>query len=210
MKNRINKQSFLVFAAAAYCSCLLISNITAGKTFDAGLVTLPCAVVVFPLVYILNDVLTEVYGFKRARSIVLTGFALNLLAVTAYWVTLALPASEFFTGQAAFQMVLGSTPRLLIASLAAYLVGSLVNAKVMEEMKKRNEKSLMLRCVTSTLCGETLDALLFIGIAFTGTMPLSALLLMVAAQAAFKTLYEIVVYPITRKAIMAAKALPNQ
>ena len=206
----INKQSFLVTAAAAYCCCLLISNLTSGKTFDIWFATLPCAVVVFPLVYILNDVLTEVYGYKRAKAIVFTGFALNLLAVAAYSITIALPPSAFFFNQEAFEIVLGNTPRLLIASLAAYLVGSLVNAKVMEVMKARKENALMLRCVTSTLFGETIDAALFIGIAFFGTMPLSALLLMVATQAAFKTVYEIVVYPITRKVITTVKALPEQ
>lgn len=209
MKKAINKQSFLVMAAAAYCCCLLISNLTAGKTFDAGFASLPCAVVVFPLVYILNDVLTEVYGFKQARNIVLTGFALNLLAVAAYSVTLALPSSAFFGNQEAFEIVLGNTPRLLTASLAAYLIGSLVNAKVMEAMKERNEKALMLRCVASTLFGETIDAALFIGIAFVGSMPVSALALMVVSQAAFKTAYEVVVYPVTRKIIATVKGLQN-
>lgn len=205
----ISKQNLLIVAAAAYCSCLIISNVIAGKTFDAGFASLPCAVIVFPIVYILNDVLTEVYGFKQARNIVLTGFALNLLAVIAYSVTIALPSSEFFFGQEAFATVLGSTPRLLIASLLAYLVGSLMNAKIMEVMKKRNEKALMLRCVASTLVGETIDATLFIGIAFLGTMPIQALVLMIAAQAAFKTVYEIIVYPITRKVISTVKGLPN-
>lgn len=206
---RLTKQNFLVIAAAAYCCCLLISNVIAGKTFGLGAVTLPCAVIVFPLVYIFNDVLTEVFGFKTARAVVLSGFALNLLAVTAYAVTIALPPSAFFAGQDAFATVLGSTPRLLAASMAAYLVGSLVNAKIMEAMKARAEKRLMLRCVASTLIGETMDACLFIGIAFFGTMPVSALLGMVAAQAAFKTAYEVVVYPITRKVIHAVRSLPE-
>lgn len=206
---KLNKKTLLIIAAATYCCCLLISNVTAGKTFGVGMFTLPCAVLLFPVVYILNDMLTEVFGYKTARGVVLMGFALNLVAVGMYALTIVLPGSEFFAGQEAYETVLGSTPRLLAASMTAYLVGSLANAKIMEAMKKISEHRLMFRCVTSTLVGETLDACLFIGIAFAGTMPLNALLGMIVAQATFKTIYEVAVYPITRKVIMAARNLPE-
>lgn len=205
----MTKAKFLTIAASVYCGCLLISNIIAGKTFDASFAALPCAVILFPIVYILNDVLTEVYGFKTARTVVLTGFGINVLAVAAYAATLAMPSSAFFTAQDAFAAVLGSTPRLLAASLLSYLVGSLVNAKIMDAMRKRNERGLMLRCIASTAVGETLDATMFITIAFAGTMPIEALMAMVVAQAAFKTLYEVVAYPLTRVAIRKAKALAD-
>lgn len=205
----MTKQKLLTIAAALYCGCLLVSNVIAGKTFDAGFASLPCAVVVFPVVYILNDMLTEVFGFKVARTVILTGFAANLIAIAAYSATIALPGSEFFTGQEAFATVLGNTPRLLVASLLAYLVGSLVNAKIMQKMKEAADGMLMLRCVLSTLAGETLDAAIFITVGFAGTMPVEALLSMVVAQAAFKTLYEVVAFPATRAAIMSARRLPE-
>lgn len=204
---KLNKQTLLLIAAATYCCCLLISNVTAGKTFGVGMFSLPCAVLLFPVVYILNDMLTEVFGYKTARGVVLMGFALNLLAVGTYALTIILPGSEFFAGQEAYETVLGNTPRLLVASMSAYLVGSLANAKIMEAMKGLSEERLMLRCVSSTLVGETLDACLFIGIAFAGVMPVNALLGMVVAQATFKTLYEVAVYPITRRVIFAAKSV---
>jgi len=205
----MNKRKLLVIASSLYCGCLLVSNIIAGKTFDAGVTSLPCAVIIFPMVYILNDLLTEIYGFRKARMIVFTGFAVNLVAVAAYELTIILPCSAFFSSQDAYATVLGSTPRVLLASLSAYVFGSLLNAKVMEKMKERWETALMARCIGSTLLGESVDALLFITIAFACTMPVPALLGMIASQAAFKTLYELVVYPITRTVIKWARELPE-
>ena len=195
-------------AVALYCSCLIVSNVIAGKTFAFIDWQLPCAVVIFPLVYIINDMLTEIYGFKTARKVVLLGFGINLLAVGAYSVTIILPASQFFSEQAGFEAVLGSTPRMLLASFTAYIVGSLINAKVMDVLHQKFPKLLMFRCIVSTLLGESADAALFISIAFIGTMPPEALLTMIALQAGFKTLYEIIIYPITKVVITKVKALP--
>ncbi len=208
MKSK-TKQEILVVAVALYCSCLLISNVIAGKTFAFIEWQLPCAVVIFPLVYIINDMLTEIYGFKIARNVVILGFGINLLAVGAYSITIMLPASQFFDEQAGFEAVLGSTPRMLIASLSAYIVGSLINAKVMDALHQKFPKLLMFRCIGSTLLGESADAALFISIAFIGTMPLEALLSMILLQAGFKTLYEIIIYPITKAVITKVKTLPE-
>ena len=133
---------------------------------------------------------------------------MNLVAVICYNVTIWLPAPVFFENSEAFSIVLGSTARLLIASFIAYLVGSLVNAKLMTYLKKWDEEKLFFRCIVSTLFGEGLDALLFITIGFFGTMPIAALLVMIVAQALFKTVYEIIVYPLTRYVIGRVKALP--
>lgn len=201
------KQELLPIIAAVYCGCLIVSNVIAGKTFALGGWQLPCAVVVFPLVYIANDVLTEVYGFRTARRVILTGFGVNVVAVVAYAAAVALPPSMFFNGQAAFEAVFASTPRMLAASFLAYLVGSLSNAKVMEAMKAKLPSQLMARCIGSTVVGETLDAALFITVAFAGAMPVSAILTMAALQAAFKTAYEVVMYPATRACIRVVKQL---
>lgn len=190
--------------------CLLISNILGAKTFTLGSVTLPTAVIIFPVVYIVNDLLAEVYGFKTAAKAVLLGFVMNLLAVVCYTAAIALPAPAYAAdGAQAFATTLGSTPRVLVASFLAYLVGSMLNAFVMVRLKERLQDQLMFRCISSTLVGEGVDAMIFISIAFYGLMPTSELLVMIAAQALFKTAYECVVYPATRTAIGRAKALPE-
>lgn len=124
------------------------------------------------LVYIVNDVLAEIYGFKKARNTILLGFVINIIAVIAYKIALLLPAPNYINTEA-FDIVLGSTFRVLIASFTAYLIGSLVNAYVMVKLKKWSEKHLMFRCVMSTLIGETLDAIIFITVAFAFVMPFS-------------------------------------
>lgn len=198
MKN-LTKAKLYQILTGVFVACLLISNVLAAKTFVIGDIVLPTAVIIFPIVYIVNDVLAEIYGFKKARDIIVLGFVLNLLAVISYSIAIALPAPIFATeGAAAFALTLGSTWRVLIASFAAYLVGSFINAYVMVKMKERLNKYLMLRCMLSTLIGEGLDALIFISIAFFGTMPLSSLLIMIVAQATFKTVFEVVFYPLTK------------
>ena len=182
-----------------FVACLLISNILAAKTFIIGSIVLPTAVVIFPLVYIVNDVLAEIYGFQKAKNVILLGFVMNAIAVGAYSIAILLPAPEYAAeGAAAFATVLGSTWRLLLASFAAYLVGSLVNAGVMVKLKQKYKNLLMMRCILSTLIGEGIDAIIFITIAFAGTMPVGDLIIMILAQAMFKTVFEIVFYPFTR------------
>lgn len=204
----MKKTKFLQMLTGLFVGCLLISNILAAKTFTLGSVVLPSAVIIFPVVYIVNDVLAEIYGYAEAKKVIWLGFAVNAIAVLAYAIAIALPAPEYATETAAaFAATLGSTGRMLVASFAAYIVGSLINAKVMVLMKGRNENRLMLRCVTSTAIGEGIDALLFISIAFFGTMPLGTLGIMIISQAAFKTIYEIISYPVTRAVINKVKTL---
>lgn len=206
---KLNKAQLYSILTGVFVACLLISNVMSAKTFTLGSVVLPTAVIIFPVVYIVNDVMAEIYGFRKARNIIVLGFAMNAFAVAAYAAAIALPAPEYATeGAAAFAAVLGSTWRILLASFAAYLVGSLVNAKIMVKMKERLRKHLMLRCVLSTLVGEGIDAVIFISIAFAGTMPVETLLVMIAAQAAFKTLFEVVFYPLTRAVIKGVEKLP--
>lgn len=204
------KTDFFQILVGMFIGCLLISNILAAKTFTLGSVVLPSAVIIFPLVYIVNDVLAEVYGYKKTRSVIWLGFAVNALAVLVYNIAMLLPAPAYAVETAAaFEVVLGSTVRMLAASFAAYLVGSLVNAKVMAKMKARSEKGLMLRCILSTLIGEGLDAIIFITIAFWGVMPLQELAMMVLAQATFKTVFEFFAFPATKIIIDKVKALKD-
>lgn len=210
MKKTLTRQTLYQMLTGVFVACLLVSNVLAAKTFTLGSFILPSAVIIFPVVYIVNDVLAEIYGYEKAKRIIYLGFVLNVLAVVAYSIAIALPAPVFATETAdAFAVVLGSTWRMLIASFAAYLVGSLLNAKVMEKMKQKLEKYLMLRCIASTAVGEGIDALIFITIAFYGTMDGMSLLTMIIAQATFKTVFEVVFYPITRTVIRKVEAMPK-
>lgn len=209
MFENLTKTELYATLTGVFTACLIVSNIIAGKTFDFFSFTLPCAVIIFPIIYIVNDVLAEVYGYHKARRVILLGFFMNLVAVICYNVTIWLPAPVFFENSEAFSVVLSSTFRLLVASFVAYLAGSLVNAKLMVYLKQWDEDKLFFRCIISTLFGEGLDAIVFIFIGFFGTMPFEALLLMIVVQALFKTCYEIIVYPLTRYVIRSVKALPN-
>ena len=152
----MTKTELYAILTGIFTASLIVSNIIAGKTFDFFSFTLPCGVVIFPVIYIVNDVLAEIYGYEKARKVILLGFFMNLVAVICYQITILLPAPAFFENSEAFSIVLGSTFRLLVASFAAYLAGSLVNAKVMVYLKKWDENKLFFRCIVSTLFGEGL------------------------------------------------------
>ena len=213
MNNKRKVSTLYMVLVTVYVACLLISNVTAVKTFSLGPFSLPAAVLLFPVVYIVNDLLAEVYGFKKARKAIYLGFALNLFMVLYFTLAIALPAGPFFGAQEAFATILGSTPRMLIASLVAYLVGSTLNAKIMVSMRDAvNGKggcALFVRCIVSTLFGELCDSLIFITIAFVGAMPYSQILVMVITQAMFKTLYEMVVFPVTNIVIKKVRKIEN-
>ena len=205
---KVTKIQLYQMLTGIFVACLLISNVLASKTFVMGDIILPTAVLIFPLVYIVNDVMAEIFGFTKAKNVILLGFAMNVLAVILYSIAIALPAPMFATETAnAFAITLGSTWRILLGSFIAYLIGSFVNAYVMVWLKTKAEKYLMLRCILSTLIGEGLDAAIFISIAFIGTMPFNDVLVMIIAQATFKTVFELIVYPITRMMINKAKML---
>ena len=203
---------YLVFTVL-FTSCILISNIIGSKTFQFGPWTLPCAVIVFPVSYIMSDVITEVYGFKAARRTMWLGFSMNLLMVIMFYIPIMLPAPSYFTNQEAFATVLGNTPRLLFAGLVSYVLGSWVNAMVMSKLKVMNKsnggKHFGTRAVLSTLFGEFTDSMMFIPIAFTGTMPVKDLAVMIVLQPAVKTVYELIVLPFTYKLVSWVKKKEN-
>lgn len=189
-----------------FTTCLLVSNVVASKQFAIGPWSLTAGVLVFPISYILSDVVAEVYGFMAARRIIWYAFAMNLLMVIVFAIALILPAPIWFGDQAAFQTVLGSTPRLLAASMAAYLIGSWVNAAVLSKMKVAQEgKGFAWRAVVSTLLGEFVDSMIFIPAAFLGVIPVAALPSMILLQVAAKTLYEIIALPLTSRIVTWVK-----
>lgn len=203
MSYKIDKKTNIyMILVPLYCVALVISNIISNRTFEVGNFMLPSAVIVFPVVYIINDVLTECYGFKMASKAIWTAFGLNLMAVMFFNIAINLPTTMDYSS---YSIVLGNTFKPLIASVLAYLAGSFVNAKIMDEFRKH--KSLMLRCVLSTFLGETIDAAIFISIMFIGVMDFKIVCTMIITQAIAKTLYEIIVYPITKKVINTIKSI---
>lgn len=197
----MKKFSFtLLVLTALFCTSILVSNVIAGKLWYIGLVklVLTAGVITFPVVYIIGDVVPEVYGYPTARKIIFLGFAMNLYAVIFFWLTVKMAYPPFFEGQSAFETVLGFTPRLLIASFTAYLIGTNVNAWVLVQVKKLTKaKYLWVRTISSTIVGESIDSIIFITIAFYGIIPTAALPSMIFAQAAFKIIYEILATPFT-------------
>jgi queuosine precursor transporter len=184
--------------ACLFVTCLLISNIIAGKLVQIRGMVLPAAVILFPLTYVFGDILTEVYGFRRARLVIWIGFIANLLMAAVFTVTIALPHPTFWTEQGAFRTVLGFTPRLVAASLVAYWAGEFSNSIVLSKVKILTRgRWLWFRTIGSTLVGEGLDTLLFITIAFAGMLPAVVLFEMMLAQYVWKVSYEIAVTPLT-------------
>lgn len=183
---------------ALFLTSLLVSNIIAGKLIQVAGVVLPAAVILFPVTYILGDVFTEVYGFRRTRLVIWLGFAANLLMSALFLITIALPYPPLFQSQAAFATVLGMTPRIVAASLAGYWAGEFGNSIVLSLMKKTTGgRHLWMRTIGSTIVGEGLDTVLFIAIAFWNTMPTADLFRMMLAQYLFKVLYEALFTPVT-------------
>src|SRR5436309_12494583 len=183
--------------ACLFVTCLIVSNIVAVKLAVIFGLILPAAVVIFPVSYILGDVLTEVYGYARARQVIWLGFGCNLIAVVVIQVALALPPAPFWApNQAAYETILGFTPRLLVASFIAYLVGEFANSAVLARMKVVTRgRYLWTRTIGSTLVGEGLDSAVFITIAFFGIMPHGELLPTIVTQWLFKPAYETLATP---------------
>jgi queuosine precursor transporter len=185
-------------AVALFVASLLTANIISVKLIMIGSLILPAGVIIFPVSYILGDILTEVYGYRYARRAIWLGFAGNLMAVLAIWLTGLLPAPIFWQGQEAFDTILGFIPRLLIASFVAYLIGEFANSTVLAKMKIWTQgRHLWARTIGSTVVGQGLDSLIFITIAFGGPMTAPELVTAVLSQWLFKSLYEVVATPLT-------------
>lgn len=185
-------------AVALFVAALLTANIIAVKLISIGPLILPAGVVIFPISYILGDVLTEVYGYRYARRAIWLGFLGNLVAVVAISIAQVLPAPVFWQGQEAYNTILGFTPRLLIASFAAYLVGEFANSTVLAKMKIwTNGRHLWARTIGSTIVGQGLDSLVFILIAFGSIMTSPELTTAILSQWLFKSVYEALATPLT-------------
>jgi queuosine precursor transporter len=198
---------WLATITAVFVTSLIISNIIAVKLISFGPLVLTAAVVIFPVSYIFGDVLTEVYGYARARQVIWIGFACNVLAVFVIYVSILLPASPIWlagslesaqASQQAYNAVLGFAPRLLVASFVAYLFGEFVNSYVMAKMKIASRgRHLWMRTIGSTLVGQFVDSGIFIVVAFLGVVPAGTLIPLIVSQWLVKSAYEALATPLT-------------
>lgn len=198
MKKTISKTQLILTVISV--TALLVSNILSAKQFLLPFgITMTGAVIVFPITYILSDLFSEVYGYKWSRLTCYLGFAMNIFMVIAFEIAIATPAPDYWMNQEAFETVLGSTPRILAASLTAFVVGDLVNDKVFKRMKAKRKgmDGFAGRAIVSSFCGEVVDSAIFIPLAFIGTMPMQTLLIMGITQVSIKVAYEILIVPVT-------------
>jgi uncharacterized integral membrane protein (TIGR00697 family) len=187
-----------VFVVAIFVTCLVTANIISVKLINVFGLVLPAGILIFPVSYISGDILTEVYGYAQARKVIWLGFFCNFIVVIAVWLGRIIPPASFWDAQLAYERILGFTPRLLAASFLAYLIGEFFNAFVMAKMKViTNGRWLWMRTICSTLVGQGLDSMVFITLAFAGTIPSKALVLAVITQWLIKSAYEAAATPLT-------------
>mgnify|MGYP004662764307 CR=1 FL=1 len=190
--------------------CLVASNLLETKVIQLGSITATAGLIVFPISYIINDCIAEVWGFKKVRLIIWSGFLMNFLVIGFARLAIALPAAPFWKGEESFNFVFGLAPRIALASLLAFLVGSFLNAYIMSKMKIATKgKYFSLRAIISTIFGESADSLIFFPIAFGGLIPITDLLILVGTQACLKSLYEVIVLPVTIYVVQYIKRIDH-
>jgi hypothetical protein len=192
----MNVSHRFVIITAIFITCLITANIIAVKPISFG--GLPAAIVIFPLSYIFGDILTEVYGYRLARRVIWLGFFCNLITVIAIWLGQILPPAPVWGEQQAYESILGYTPRILVASFLAYVVGEFSNSFILAKMKiKTRGRWLWTRTIASTIVGEGLDAAIFITIVYIGRFDLSFIGMVILTHWLVKTGYETVATPFT-------------
>ena len=188
--------------------CLIAANLLETKVIQIGSLTVTAGLLVFPISYIINDCIAEVWGFKKARLIIWSGFAMNFFVVALGLIAVAIPAAPFWEGEEHFDFVFGMAPRIVAASLMAFLVGSFLNAYVMSKMKVASRgRHFSARAILSTLAGETADSLIFFPVAFGGIIAWRELLIMMCIQIILKSMYEVIILPVTIRVVKAIKKI---
>ncbi len=186
--------------------CLIAANLLETKVIQVGSLTVTAGLLVFPISYIINDCIAEVWGFKKARLIIWSGFAMNFFVVGLGLIAVAIPAAPFWEGEEHFDFVFGMAPRIVAARLMAFLVGSFLNAYVMSKMKIASQgRNFSARAILSTIVGETADSLIFFPIAFGGIIAWKELLIMMGLQIVLKSMYEVIILPVTIRVVKVIK-----
>ena len=208
----MNKQvsvTFMIFGML-FTVCLIVANIVGQKLITVGGIDVTAGLLIFPVTYIINDLIAEVWGYRKMRFIIWTGFLMNFLVVLIFRISIWAPASHNFMNQQAFELVLRSTERITVASFIAFLFGSFLNAYVMSKMKiLQHGRHFSIRAVASTIVGEGADSLVFFTIAFSGILNRHQLLFLILTQTALKTGYEIIALPLTNYIVKKVKKIEN-
>lgn len=196
---------FMLFSIL-FCVCLITANVLETKQISVGPFNITGGLIVFPISYIINDCVCEVWGYGKARMLIWTGFAMNFLFVTFGALCDLLPAAPYWDNEAGFHAIFGLAPRIAAASFVAFIIGSFVNAYVMSRMKiSSGGRNFSARAILSTVYGETADSLIFFPLALGGVVPLRELPILIISQVVLKTLYEILVLPVTIRVVRAIK-----
>lgn len=192
-----------------FCTCLITSNLLETKVLQLGPVSLTAGFLVFPVSYIINDCLSEVWGFRKTRMIIWLGFVMNFFVVLMGQIAVFLPAAPYWSAnEPHFNFIFGLAPRIAGASFAAFLAGSFLNAYIMSRMKVATQgRHFSLRAIVSTIAGEGADSLIFFPLAFGGMMSVPNLVELMLIQVFAKTLYEIIVLPITIRVVKYIKKM---
>ncbi len=194
-----------------FCVCLIAANLLETKQVTVGPLELTAGLIVFPVSYIINDCLVEVWGYRRARLVIWLGFLMNFLFVVFGLAADALPAAPYWTGEAGFHAVFGLAPRIAAASFLAFLVGSFLNAYVMSRMKLHDGgRRFSLRAIVSTVVGETADSLIFFPLALGGVVPWEVMPAIMLTQVVLKTAYEVAALPLTVRVVRYMKRVEGQ
>lgn len=201
MKQTMQKYTIYELLAVLFVTTLIVSNIVSVKIVSLGWLTFDAGTVLFPLAYIVGDIITEVYGYRAMRRVIYSGVAMLALTMATLWVVQLLPAEASWTGQAAFEATLGVVWRLALGSLVALFIGEIMNAYVMGKMKfaagRGGGRGLWLRMISSSAVGSLLDTVIFSLIAFAGTMPMGVLLHLMLTVFGMKMAVELLVSPLT-------------
>ena len=196
---------FMLFSIL-FCVCLIAANVLETKQIAIAGISLTGGLIVFPISYIINDCVCEVWGFRKARLLIWTGFAMNFFFVTMGALCDWIPGAPYWTNDAGFHAIFGLAPRIAAASFVAFLVGSFANAYVMSRMKIHDEgRHFSLRAILSTVAGESCDSVIFFPLALGGVVPTEELPKLMIWQVVLKTAYEVVALPLTIRIVRALK-----
>lgn len=206
--NNNHKQVSVLFMlfSILFCVCLILANLLETKQISVLGINLTGGLLVFPVSYIINDCVCEVWGFRKARLLIWTGFAMNFFFVFMGAVCDAIPGAPYWHNDAGFHAVFGLAPRVAAASFVAFLVGSFINAYVMSRMKLHDGgRRFSLRAIASTVAGESCDSLIFFPLALGGVVPAAELPKLMLWQVVLKTMYEVVALPVTIRVVRLLK-----
>lgn len=212
MTDKKNNVSVLfLFYSILFCVCLITANVLETKQISLGVFNITGGLIVFPVSYIINDCVCEVWGYRKARLLIWLGFAMNFLFVLFGAIADAIPGAPYWHNDEGFHAIFGLAPRIAAASFVAFLVGSFVNAYVMSRMKINSDgRNFSLRAILSTIFGEGADSLIFFPLALYGVVPTAELPIFILTQVVLKTLYEVVVLPVTIYVVKKTKQIEGE